>query len=96
MKTMSKDKMGFPFQGIGREQYLSCFAKAEIQNAIVSVVSGESGKTTKRFEWTGYPDMTKCWKCGSTHLSMIENKFQDKAMVWCLDCGKTWLERSFK
>jgi len=81
---------------MGREQYLSCLAKAEIQNAIMSVVSGESGKTTKRSEWTGYPDMTKCWKCGSTHLSMIENKFQDRAMVWCLDCGKTWLERSFK
>ena len=79
-----------------REQYLAFFANAEIQNAIMSVVSGDASKPAKKPEWTGFPDMTKCWKCGSTHLAMMENKFQDRAIVWCQDCGKTWLQRCFR
>jgi len=93
---MNRDRMQVPSQSMEREQYLESIAEAEIQNAIRSVISGESGKAINRSEWTGFPDMTKCWKCGSTHLAAIENKFQDKTTVWCQDCGKTWLVRCFR
>jgi hypothetical protein len=96
MKTMNKERMGWLSQGMEREQYLASLAKVEIQHAIESVVKGEASELAECPQRTGYPDMAKCWKCGSTHLSMIENKFQDRAMVWCLDCGKTWLERCFR
>lgn len=91
--TMNKDKGEFPSQNMGREQYLTNLARSEIQDAIMVVVSGGASKPANEQEMNGFPDMTKCWKCGSSNLAMMKNRFQDKTMVWCLDCGKTWLER---